>query len=60
MYVNTKEMLEKARRERYIVIGAGCWSLNSASTFIDVAAELEMPLILMLWEGAPEPLADKP
>lgn len=59
MYVNTKEMLEKARREHYIVIGAGCWSLNSAATFIDVAAALNRPLILMLWEGAPEPLAEQ-
>lgn len=57
MYVNTGEMLEKARREHYLVIGASCWSLNSASTFIDAATELNMPLILMLWEGAPEPIA---
>lgn len=57
MYVNTKEMLIRARKEHYIVIGAECWSLNSASALINAATELNRPLILMLWEGAPEPIA---
>jgi ketose-bisphosphate aldolase len=59
MYVNTKEMLLRARNEHFIVIGAECWSLNSANTLIDTATELNMPLIIMLWEGAPEPMASQ-
>ncbi|NLL63022.1 MAG: class II fructose-bisphosphate aldolase [Ruminococcaceae bacterium] len=58
MFVNTKEMLVKAREEHYMVIGAQCWSLNTAQALINTATELNMPLILMLWEGAPEPMAD--
>lgn len=58
MFVNTKEMLIRARKENYMVIGAECWSLNSASALINAAKELNMPLILMLWEGAPEPMAE--
>ena len=58
MYVDTKEMLRRAYDEHFMVIGAECWSLNSAAALVDTAKQLEMPLIIMLWDGAPRELAD--
>ena len=57
MYVNTKEMLIRARKEHTSSLVRSARSLNSASALINAATELNMPLILMLWEGAPEPMA---